>query len=159
METAMYVLLGLSCAALILLVLLQQGKGAGVGFAMGGASQAMFGGSGGRDFFIKLTAGLALTFLAACMILGKMSSNTGGQYEGAMKDAQARRAGGFALLPSTAGLPQVRPLPQPPHRRPRSPRWRLPARWFPLPPLNPNSHASLNQRTAGGISPLPAVRI
>jgi preprotein translocase subunit SecG len=102
METAMYVLLGLSCAALILLVLLQQGKGAGVGFSMGGASQAMFGGSGGRDFFIKLTAGVALAFMVACMILGKMSSNTGGQYEGAMKDAPLPVAPASPVLPSSA---------------------------------------------------------
>ena len=102
METAMYVLLGLSCAALILLVLLQQGKGAGVGFSMGGASQAMFGGSGGRDFFIKLTAGVALAFMVACMILGKMSSNAGGQYEGAMKDAPIPVVPASPVLPSAA---------------------------------------------------------
>jgi preprotein translocase subunit SecG len=105
METAMYILLGISCVALVLLILIQQGKGAGVGFAMGGASQAMFGGSGGRDFFIKLTAGLALAFLAACMILGKMSVNaSSGQYDGAMKDAQAT-APASPLMPATAGAP------------------------------------------------------
>jgi preprotein translocase subunit SecG len=104
METAMYIVLGVSCVALVLLILIQQGKGAGVGFAMGGASQAMFGGSGGRDFFIKLTAGLALTFLAACMILGKMSINaSNGQYEGAMKDASAPAPAASPLMPATAG--------------------------------------------------------
>jgi preprotein translocase subunit SecG len=101
MEAAMYIFLGLSCAALILLVLIQQGKGAGVGFSMGGASQAMFGGSGGRDFFIKLTAGIALCFLAACMILGKMSASGQGQYQGAMKDATVPAAPA-PVLPATA---------------------------------------------------------
>jgi preprotein translocase subunit SecG len=106
METAMYVVLGISCVALVLLILIQQGKGAGVGFAMGGASQAMFGGSGGRDFFIKLTAGIALAFLAACMILGKMSINaSSGQYEGAMKDAQAPAPAASPLMPATAAAP------------------------------------------------------
>ena len=102
METAMYVVLAVSCVSLGLLVLIQQGKGAGVGFSMGGASQAMFGGSGGRDFFIKLTAGLALAFLVACMVLGKISAGgaSSGQYEGAMKGAAVPAA---PVAP--AGLP------------------------------------------------------
>ncbi len=102
METAMYIFLGLDCLALILLVLIQQGKGAGVGFAMGGASQAMFGGSGGRDFFIKLTAGVALAFMAACLVLGKISVNGNGQYQGAMKDAPVPAAPASPILPATA---------------------------------------------------------
>lgn len=103
METAMYAVLAISCVALILLVLVQQGKGAGVGFSMGGASQAMFGGSGGRDFFIKLTAGVALAFLAACMVLGKISAGKStGQYEGAMKGAAVPAA---AAPQAPAGLP------------------------------------------------------
>ena len=103
METAMYILLAVSGLALVLLVLVQQGKGAGVGFSMGGASQAMFGGSGGRDFFIKLTAGVALAFLAACLVLGKMSVNaSSGQYDGAMKGAEAPAAPA-PVLPATQG--------------------------------------------------------
>lgn len=85
----LYIIHGLLCAALILLVLLQQGKGAGVGFSMGGAGQAMFGGSGGRDFFIKLTAGLAIAFVVSCLALSKMASMPSNEYQGALSGASA----------------------------------------------------------------------
>jgi len=87
MDTLLYVVFALGCAALILLILIQQGKGAGVGFSMGGASQAMFGGSGGREFFIKLTAGLAMAFVVICIILAKMATASAGQYRGALAGA------------------------------------------------------------------------
>ena len=105
----MYVFLGLSCASLVLLVLIQQGKGAGVGFSMGGASQAMFGGSGGRDFFIKLTGGIAVCFLTACMILGKMSATPQTQYDGALKNA-AVPAAPSPVLPATAAPAVAAPV-------------------------------------------------
>ena len=41
----------LACLALILIVLLQTGKGAEMGAAFGGASQTLFGGSGGTTFW------------------------------------------------------------------------------------------------------------
>jgi preprotein translocase subunit SecG len=122
MEAAMYIFLGLSCAALILLVLIQQGKGAGVGFSMGGASQAMFGGSGGRDFFIKLTAAIALCFLAACMILGKMSAAGQTQYQGAMKDAAVPAAPAPVLPPaSVPAEPAAAAKPVVPQPKPMAP--------------------------------------
>ena len=89
METFFYVIYAIICVLLIGLVLIQQGKGAGVGFSMGGASQAMFGGSGGRDFFIKLTAGLAVAFMVICIVLAKISVSHAGQYNGVMANAQA----------------------------------------------------------------------
>ncbi|HTB23324.1 MAG TPA: preprotein translocase subunit SecG [bacterium] len=101
METLLYVIFTVVCAALILLVLIQQGKGAGVGFSMGGASQAMFGGSGGRDFFIKLTSGLAVVFMVICIVLAKMAVSDAGAYHGAM--AGAASAPGAPAAP--AGVP------------------------------------------------------
>jgi preprotein translocase subunit SecG len=98
METFFYIIYAIICVLLIGLVLIQQGKGAGVGFSMGGASQAMFGGSGGRDFFIKLTAGLALAFMVICIVLAKISVNNAGQYNGVM-------AGATAPAPSVPSAP------------------------------------------------------
>jgi preprotein translocase subunit SecG len=106
METLLYVIFTVVCAALILLVLIQQGKGAGVGFSMGGASQAMFGGSGGRDFFIKLTSGLAVVFMVICIVLAKMAVSDAGAYHGAM--AGAATAPGAPAAP--AGLPAGLPV-------------------------------------------------
>lgn len=56
---------------LIVLVLIQHGKGADVGAAFGsGASNTMFGSIGATPFLIKLTAGLAGIFFATSLLLG-----------------------------------------------------------------------------------------
>ncbi len=62
---------------LILVVLLQAGKGAGVGFALGGASQAVFGGGGATTFLAKLTWVMAFVFMVTSMSLAWRSSRQG----------------------------------------------------------------------------------
>jgi preprotein translocase subunit SecG len=54
--------------ALICIVLLQQGKGAGIGAAFGGSSQTVFGSTGAAPFLAKLTAVAAILFM--CTSLG-----------------------------------------------------------------------------------------
>jgi preprotein translocase subunit SecG len=111
METFFYVIYAIICVLLIGLILIQQGKGAGVGFSMGGASQAMFGGSGGRDFFIKLTAGLALAFMVICIALAKVSVSNAGQYNGVMAGAQAPApAAPVGAAPVAPAMPAGQPL-------------------------------------------------
>ncbi|MEM7077950.1 MAG: preprotein translocase subunit SecG [Pseudomonadota bacterium] len=62
-ETVLLSLLVLDAAALIVLVLIQQGKGADVGAAFGsGSANTVFGSSGGGSFLTKVTAWLAITF-------------------------------------------------------------------------------------------------
>ena len=51
------------CVLLILIVLLQAGKGAEVSASLSGSSQTIFGASGGANFFTKLTAVLAALFM------------------------------------------------------------------------------------------------
>ena len=61
------VLLGL---AIIVLVLLQQGKGADMGAAFGaGSSGAVFGAGGGGSFFTRATAVLAAVFFVNSVLL------------------------------------------------------------------------------------------
>jgi preprotein translocase subunit SecG len=103
METLLYVVFIIVCLFIIGLVLIQQGKGAGVGFSMGGASQAMFGGSGGREFFIKLTSALAVVFMVICIVLAKMAVTDAGSYHGAMAGAATAAPAGPAI-PGTAGM-------------------------------------------------------
>ena len=55
------------CIALILIVLLQTGKGADMGAAFGGSSQALFGSSGATSFMHKVTAAAAIIFMLTCM--------------------------------------------------------------------------------------------
>ncbi|UCF56539.1 MAG: preprotein translocase subunit SecG [Deltaproteobacteria bacterium] len=51
------------CLGLILIVLLQRGKGADMGAAFGGSSQAVFGSRGAASFLHKVTAAIAIIFM------------------------------------------------------------------------------------------------
>jgi len=62
----------LTCLALILIVLLQHGKGADIGVQFG-ASQTVFGARGAGNFLTKLTTGAAIVFMATSLILSKLS--------------------------------------------------------------------------------------
>jgi preprotein translocase subunit SecG len=59
----------LTCLFLIIVVLLQTGKGADVGAVLGGGSQTFFGASGAGNLLTKLTTGMALTFMATSLII------------------------------------------------------------------------------------------
>jgi len=55
---------------LILVILLQAGKGAAIGASLGSAgSQAMFGSSGSGNFLTKLTTGAAIIFMVTSLSL------------------------------------------------------------------------------------------
>jgi preprotein translocase subunit SecG len=63
------------CLLLVLLVLIQKGKGSmGLG-AFGGGTQMLFGGSGGQDLFQKITWGLGAIFLIGSLTLALMKSS------------------------------------------------------------------------------------
>jgi preprotein translocase subunit SecG len=62
------------CIALILIVLLQTGKGAEMGAAFGGASQTVFGGAGPAPFLTKITTGAAILFMITSLALAYVSS-------------------------------------------------------------------------------------
>lgn len=60
----------LVCIALIIIVLLQAGKGAEIGASFGsGSSQTVFGASGGKSFMSKLTASAAIIFMLTSLTL------------------------------------------------------------------------------------------
>lgn len=62
------------CVALIVIVLLQTGKGSEIGAVFGSSSQTLFGSSGGGTFFGKLTTGVAIVFMLTSLILAGRSS-------------------------------------------------------------------------------------
>ncbi len=62
------------CFALILIVLLQAGKGAEMGAAFGGASQTIFGSSGAMGFLTKLTTVAAIIFMITSLLLALTST-------------------------------------------------------------------------------------
>ncbi|WP_094752229.1 preprotein translocase subunit SecG [Psychromonas sp. CD1] len=61
---------------LIGFVLVQQGKGAGMGASFGsGASNTVFGASGSGNFMTRTTAVLAIVFFVLSLALGNLSAN------------------------------------------------------------------------------------
>jgi preprotein translocase subunit SecG len=74
MQTALVVLHLLICLALIIIVLLQTGKGSEIGAVFGSSSQTLFGPTGGGTFFGKLTSAVAIIFLITSLILASRSS-------------------------------------------------------------------------------------
>ncbi|MBW1945914.1 MAG: preprotein translocase subunit SecG [Deltaproteobacteria bacterium] len=65
------------CIALILIVLLQTGKGASMGAAFGGSTQTVFGATGSADFFEKITTAVAVIFMLTSLTLTYTSVKRG----------------------------------------------------------------------------------
>ena len=62
------------CIALIMIVLLQTGKGADMGAAFGGgSSQTLFGSTGASTFLSKATTAAAIVFMITSLILAYMA--------------------------------------------------------------------------------------
>jgi preprotein translocase subunit SecG len=61
---------------MIVVILLQAGKGGGMGLSFGGSSQQFFGGHGAGGFLARLTAGAAITFMITAITLSIMGSTT-----------------------------------------------------------------------------------
>jgi preprotein translocase subunit SecG len=60
--------------ALILIVLLQTGKGAEMGASFGGSNQTVFGSRGSATFMSKVTTGAAVLFMVTSLSLAYLSS-------------------------------------------------------------------------------------
>ncbi len=64
------------CVLLILIVLLQTGKGAEMGASIGGAgSQALFGAAGPAGILTKITTAVAIIFMVTSLSLAYMSGH------------------------------------------------------------------------------------
>jgi len=70
MMTVLLVLHVLVCLTLILVVLLQRGKGSDIGAALGGGgSNTVFGSRGAGNFLTKMTTGAAIIFMLTSLSL------------------------------------------------------------------------------------------
>lgn len=83
---------------LILVVLLQTGKGAEMGAAFGGASQTLFGGGGPAGFMAKLTTSAAVLFMITSLSLAYFSA-------GGRASAPSMVPVSSAPIEAPAGLP------------------------------------------------------
>jgi preprotein translocase subunit SecG len=69
MTTLLVIVHIIVCVALIMIVLLQTGKGASMGAAFGGSSQTIFGSTGATPFLTKLTTIVAVVFMVTSLFL------------------------------------------------------------------------------------------
>jgi preprotein translocase subunit SecG len=90
----------LVCVILIILVLLQKGKGAEIGAVFGGSSAStLFGSRGAGNFLTKLTTGSAIVFMVTSFYLAYVALNAEG-------------AGRFSAPPPGADAPASTPAAQ-----------------------------------------------
>ena len=76
MSTILIIVHVIVCVALIMIVLLQTGKGADMGAAFGGGgSQTLFGSTGASTFLSKATTGAAIIFMLTSLALAYISSH------------------------------------------------------------------------------------
>ncbi len=68
----------LAAGAIVVFVLLQQGKGADMGAAFGsGSAGSLFGSSGSANFMSRMTAIMATVFFITSLVLTYIAANTG----------------------------------------------------------------------------------
>ena len=103
MHTIVIVIHVIVSLALVSIVLLQHGKGAGIGAAFGGSSQTVFGSTGAAPFLAKLTAIVAILFMCTSLGLTFMGRQQAPSVmQGAGKPAATQPA---PATPATPGRP------------------------------------------------------
>ena len=108
METLVLVVHVLVAVVMIVLILLQQGKGAEMGASFGsGASGTVFGSAGSAGFLTKLTAGLALVFFLTSLGLAVFAKQHSAKAAESLLPTLAAPA--LPVLPDSAIAP-VAPL-------------------------------------------------
>ncbi len=113
------------CGFLVLVILLQQGRGGGMGAAFGGASQQVFGGAGAGNFLTKLTEIAAFSFMFTSLLLAGLASHHGeSKYEEAAKVIYGSATASASASASTTAPPSSAPVnlpaPTPPAPAPAS---------------------------------------
>lgn len=119
MTTILLVLQVLLAAALIALILIQQGRGADTGASFGsGASTTVFGARGSASFLSRTTAVLAILFFSNSFLLAYLSTRTV-QTKSLMEQVTAAPVAtgtgaqeDRAPQPGSSDLPTVSPQPQ-----------------------------------------------
>jgi preprotein translocase subunit SecG len=104
--TLVTVLHVLVCIFLILIILLQAGKGGGMGSAFGGAgAQTVFGGRGAQTFLGKVTSVSAFIFMLTSLTLAYNSSKTKSVLDAHAGTEQSAPAPASPLAPPMAPAP------------------------------------------------------
>jgi preprotein translocase subunit SecG len=94
----------IAAIGVVILVLLQHGKGADMGAAFGsGASGSLFGASGSANFLSRMTAGFATAFFVTTLALGMVHGQGGKNVSG----------GVMSNLPADSAVPGATPVTAP----------------------------------------------
>jgi preprotein translocase subunit SecG len=113
MQTLITVVHVVTCVLLVLVVLVQSGKGAEISASFSGSSQTVFGSSGGQNFFTQFTQGAAAVFFVtsiALTILGGQARKS--LFEtGAPSAAQTQATAPATGNPTTPDTPGASPAP------------------------------------------------
>lgn len=97
-----------SALSMIVLVLMQHGKGADMGAAFGsGSAGSLFGSSGSANFLSRTTAVLATVFFASCLGLVVLMTPGKSSSLGVMGDVKAA-----ASAPASASTPAQNKIPE-----------------------------------------------
>ncbi|MEK7824359.1 MAG: preprotein translocase subunit SecG [Candidatus Eisenbacteria bacterium] len=106
----------LICFSLIVVVLLQSGKGGGLaGGAFGGTAQTVFGGRGATDFMTRATMVLGGAFFLTSLVLALLSSGAGRSTRSLIQEEARRAPAAAPQLPGTVpGQPPAQGAPSPP---------------------------------------------
>ncbi|MEK6705513.1 MAG: preprotein translocase subunit SecG [Bdellovibrionota bacterium] len=97
MQTLITIVHIFTCIFLVLVVLIQRGKGAEISASFSGSSQTVFGSSGGANFFTRFTTAMAVIFMVTSLVLTVLASQsrksifetTGGSAQAKPSAAQA----------------------------------------------------------------------
>ncbi len=109
MHTLVTILHVLACLILIMIVLLQAGKGANMGAAFGGSSQTVFGSSGAGTFLGKMTAGVAIVFMLTSLVLTYTAAHRGSSLFDKSRTPVSRQNAPVAPMPDAASQPVSAP--------------------------------------------------
>ncbi len=106
-----YVVMLLSAAGVIVLVLLQHGKGADMGTGFGaGASGSLFGATGSANFLSRTTGVLAAVFFVSTLALAYFATNRPKAGGGVMQNLPTQTAPASTGIP-TETVPRSAPAP------------------------------------------------
>lgn len=106
METILTIVHIIVCFFLVIIVLLQHGKGADMGATFGGSSQTVFGTEGPVPLLNKITTGAAIIFMVTSLLLAYMSANLGNGSVMEGVKAPVATPQEVELAPITIPLPQ-----------------------------------------------------
>lgn len=102
------------CIALILIILLQSGKGADIGAVFGGgSSQTVFGSTGAGTFLSKVTIAAAVVFMVTSIILTYFSGRGLVKERSIVTEQSAPAAATHETAPSPTGALPETALPKP----------------------------------------------